>query len=136
MEPQINSKGEFRWFRSTKIPLYNSEGDLMGLLGAFEDITDIHEAEDKMAKIQDQLNQTQKMESIGRLAGGVAHEFNNILSAILGYTEMLKILANPKHQDYKFIQDMASKNYDPDHFNPKEIKFYDPQERLKNVIGN
>ncbi|MHA1672529.1 MAG: response regulator [Promethearchaeota archaeon] len=44
-----------------------------------------------MAQIQDKLIQTQKMESIGRLAGGIAHEFNNILTAIMGYADLLQM---------------------------------------------
>lgn len=52
-------------------------------------------SEEEKAKLQARLNQAQKMESIGRLAGGVAHDFNNILQTILGYTEMAMEDARP-----------------------------------------
>ena len=52
------------------------------------DITEIMRAEAEREKLQNQLNQAQKMESVGRLAGGIAHDFNNMLGVILGHTEM------------------------------------------------
>jgi len=55
----------------------------------FQDITARKQAEAEQMKLQDRLNQAQKMESIGTLAGGIAHDFNNILFPIVGYTEML-----------------------------------------------
>ncbi len=58
------------------------------LIVTVRDTTERKRAEEEKAGLQEQLAQAQKLESVGRLAGGVAHDFNNMLQAILGYTEM------------------------------------------------
>ncbi len=64
------------------------EGSAVGRVWTFHDITQQVRAEEAKASLESRLHQAEKMESVGRLAGGVAHDFNNMLAVILGYTEL------------------------------------------------
>jgi len=72
----------------------------------FRDITERVEAENQRAHLEAQLLQSQKMEAIGRLAGGVAHDFNNILTGINGYAEILMANLDPKDPLYSDIEEI------------------------------
>ena len=76
------------WTEQRNSYLCDKNGDLITIQGVARDITTIKLAEMEKEKLQTQLMQAQKMESIGRLAGGISHDFNNMLSVISGNIEL------------------------------------------------
>ncbi|MBF0202164.1 MAG: PAS domain S-box protein [Desulfamplus sp.] len=78
------------------------------ILSITRDITGHKHADAERDKLQAQLTQAQKMESVGRLAGGVAHDFNNMLSVILGNTEMAMEGMTPEDPLYNSLSDISS----------------------------
>ncbi len=81
--------GTWRWHVSKGSPVRDSSGTVTGYVGIDRDMTESKQAEEERERLSDQLAQAQKMESIGRLAGGVAHDFNNMLTVIKGQAEIL-----------------------------------------------
>ncbi|MBN1867919.1 PAS domain S-box protein [Candidatus Sumerlaeota bacterium] len=85
---------------------------------AFSFVTDLTEskrAEEEKERLETRLALAQKMECVGRLAGGVAHDFNNMLNVILGYSELLEadlLPGNPLLDDVKEIEKAATRSRD------------------------
>ncbi len=81
-QPQtyLVSKGVYR----------DKDGRNLGVFGISHDITELREAHENLERTQEALFRSQKMEAVGQLTGGLAHDFNNILAIILGNVELLK----------------------------------------------
>jgi PAS domain S-box-containing protein len=86
---QTNAQGKKRFLDTQKLPLYDGSGKVAGILCHYRDITQQLQDADERVRLEKQLAQAQKMEAIGRLAGGVAHDLNNILMSVVNYPYMI-----------------------------------------------
>lgn len=105
--------GSIGYYYSTFQGIYDDPGNLIAIKGTVQNITDKKQAEAEQKKMEEQLRQAQKMEAIGRLAGGVAHDFNNMLSIILGNAEIVledMDKANPLTSNLKEIYKAANRS--------------------------
>jgi PAS domain S-box-containing protein len=101
----IRADGECIWVRTTSQPVMEN-GKVVRVTGNIMNITDAKRAEAEKQKLQNQLAIAQKMELVGQLAGGVAHDFNNILGVILGYAELARMKIKPSDTLYADIEEI------------------------------
>jgi PAS domain S-box-containing protein len=87
---RVRKDGTGFWAHVVIDPLRDETGKLLGFAKITKDITERREAQAKLDKTREALNQSQKMEAIGLLTGGIAHDFNNLLMAVLSSLELIR----------------------------------------------
>ncbi|MBN2233071.1 MAG: response regulator [Deltaproteobacteria bacterium] len=94
-----------------KVVINRAQNGLAKVLSAVNDVTELYRMNELKNSLEDQLRQSQKMEAIGTLAGGISHDFNNILTSIIGYSELALLSLSADSEAYKNIsQVIASGN--------------------------
>jgi len=107
--------GTVKHIKANALVVCGKDGTAERMIGVNADITDKAAAEKEKTKLEAQLRQAQKMESIGRLAGGVAHDFNNMLTIIFGHVQLVLMDANltpPLHASLEEIRNAAERSAD------------------------
>ncbi|MFO7570368.1 MAG: PAS domain S-box protein [Smithellaceae bacterium] len=94
------------WLEVTSSFNRDENGRPVSILLAGRDISERKKAADEKEHLEKQLQQAQKLETVGRLAGGVAHDFNNMLNVILGYADLAKLRLTPSDPIYADLQEI------------------------------
>lgn len=81
---RVRKDGSFFWASVVIDPIHNDAGELIGFAKITRDISERKEAQEKLLAVQRQLAESQKLDALGQLTGGVAHDFNNLLMIISG----------------------------------------------------
>ncbi len=100
--------GRIKYMHEQGETFFNPEGQPLRISGFVQDITELKQAEEEKKNLAIQLTQSQKMESVGRLAGGVAHDFNNMLSVIIGTAQLAIRRLIPMDPLYKPLNDILN----------------------------
>jgi len=103
--------GSLHWLEGKGRVEKDASGTPIRMRGTISDITNRKRMESERDTLEERLRQSQRIESVGRLASGVAHDFNNILTSIMGYTELalLDVVQNPARQRIEGIQTAAER---------------------------
>jgi PAS domain S-box-containing protein len=92
---RVRKDGSYFWASVVIDPIRGEDGTLIGFAKVTRDITERREAEATLQRVQLQLAESQKMDALGQLTGGVAHDFNNLLMVVSGHIQTLKKIAAP-----------------------------------------
>lgn len=101
--------GHWKWILDRGLVVSRDvDGKPLRMIGTHTDITERKRNEMEKNRLEFELRQAQKMEAVGRLAGGVAHDFNNLLMGIMGYADLCRDAVEPNHPIREYLDEIVS----------------------------
>ncbi|MHC4777838.1 MAG: two-component system sensor histidine kinase NtrB, partial [Planctomycetota bacterium] len=94
------------WVISSGIPVLDEEGSLLGFRGSDIDVTELVLAEWRSEALQEKLYQTRKMNAVGKLAGGISHKLNNLMTTVIGFSQVLLKNAPENSGDWAALKEI------------------------------
>jgi PAS domain S-box-containing protein len=103
-----NRDGSVRPCSLSSVLRRDPDGNPSHVIGTLRDVSERRRAEEERGKLRLQLEQAQKLEAVGRLAGGVAHDFNNLLMGIMSYVELCRDGLPPEHPVRSYLNEISA----------------------------
>jgi PAS domain S-box-containing protein len=100
----IRPDGEVRVVRRECDLVFDAEGEVVSVIGTLQDVTEIREAERERGEFEAQLLHSQKLESLGTLAGGIAHDLNNTLTPIVALSKLVQANLPPQSREHRNLE--------------------------------
>ncbi|MEE9912060.1 MAG: PAS domain S-box protein [Deltaproteobacteria bacterium] len=104
----IRKDGSIRILEVSAYVIRDASGKIIGARGINRDMTEHKRMEAEHEKLMAQINQAQRIESLGTLSGGIAHDFNNLLMGIQGYTSLILFNTDPTHANFEKLKAIES----------------------------
>jgi PAS domain S-box-containing protein len=101
---EYRKDGSTIWVEDTLSILRDQDQKTVGILVMSRDVTERKQAEAEKARLEEQLQQAEKLEAIGTLAGGIAHDFNNLLMGIQGYASLIMLDTDLYHPHFEMLK--------------------------------
>ncbi|MCP4694919.1 MAG: PAS domain S-box protein, partial [Desulfobacterales bacterium] len=103
----LRKDGGLIYIEFSGAPVIGENGEVVGFRGIDRDITERKRIEEERARLEEHYRQSRKMEALGTLAGGIAHDLNNILTPIIGNAQLCLLDMDPGHTCYSKLQDIV-----------------------------
>ncbi len=112
----VSKDGKEYQISDSGAPIKDDEGNILGVVLVFRDVTETY-------RLHEQLKQSEKMDAVGRLASGLAHDFNNMISGIIGASDLLTTILEPESDSYIYAERIKEVSHQASEMTKQLLRF-------------